>query len=90
MHRWLSRCSTARGAISGISHRGLTQVKARKSFLFTEGSLKVENKEHLCAVKARKSFLFAQGSLKVENKEHLCTSGLAQTHKYSDVIQGVP
>ena len=26
---------------------GLTKVKARKSFLFTEGYLKVENKEHL-------------------------------------------
>ena len=37
----LSRCSTARGSISGSAMN-----KARKSFLFTEGPLKVENKEH--------------------------------------------
>ena len=43
----LSRCITARGSISGLSLGGPTKVKARESFLFTEGSLKVENKEHL-------------------------------------------
>ena len=30
-----------------ISHGGPTKVKTRKSFLFTEGSIKVENKENL-------------------------------------------
>ena len=43
----LSRCSTARGDISGICLGGPTKVKACKYFLFTEPSLKVENKEHL-------------------------------------------
>ena len=43
----LLRCSTARGSCSGLSLIGPTKVKARKSFLFAEGSLKVENKEHL-------------------------------------------
>ena len=42
----LSRCSTARGSSSGLSQGGLTKVKVCKSFLFTEGSPKVENKEH--------------------------------------------
>ena len=37
----LSRCSTARGAISGSLLGGPTKVKARKSFLFTEGSYPV-------------------------------------------------
>ena len=43
----LSRCSTARGSSTGLSLVGPTIVKACKSFLFTEGSLKVENKKHL-------------------------------------------
>ena len=43
----LLRCSTARGASSELSLGSPTKVKALKSFLFTEGSLKVENKEHL-------------------------------------------
>ena len=46
MYGWLSRCSTARGSSSGLSQGGPTKVKARKSFLFTEFSIKVENKEH--------------------------------------------
>ena len=41
------RCITARGSSSGLSLGGPTNVKAHKSFLFTECSLKVENKEHL-------------------------------------------
>ena len=45
MNSWLSRCSTARGSSSGLSLGGPTKVKAHKFFLFTEGSLKVENKE---------------------------------------------
>ena len=40
----LSRCSTARGSISGLFLLGPTKVKAHKSFIFTEGSPKVENK----------------------------------------------
>ena len=40
----LSRCSKARGSSSGFSLGGSTKVKACKSFLFTQGSLKVENK----------------------------------------------
>ena len=47
MHSWLSRCSTARGSCSGLSLEGSTKVNAGKSFLFTEDSLKVENKEYL-------------------------------------------
>ena len=43
----LSRCSTARGSSSGLSLGGPSKVKARKSFLFPEGFLGVENKEHL-------------------------------------------
>ena len=43
----LSRCSTARESSTGLSLVGLTNVEARKSFLFTEGSLEVKNKEHL-------------------------------------------
>ena len=43
----LSRCSTASGSSTGLSLVGPTMVKASKTFLFTEGSLKVENKEHL-------------------------------------------
>ena len=43
----LWRCSTARGSNSWLSLGGPTKVKAKKSFLFTEGSLKVEIKEHL-------------------------------------------
>ena len=38
----LSRCSTGRGSDSGLSLGDPTWVKARKSFLFTEGILKVE------------------------------------------------
>ena len=40
------RCSAAKGSSSGISLGGPTKVKPGKSFLFTEGSLTVENKEH--------------------------------------------
>ena len=43
----LLRCSTARGSNTRLFLVGLTKVKACKSFLFTEGSLKVENEEHL-------------------------------------------
>ena len=39
----LSRCCTSKGSGSGLSLGGITKVKARKSSLFTEGSLKVEN-----------------------------------------------
>ena len=44
IHSRLSRCSTARGSDSGLCLGGPTRVKAGKSFLFTEGSLKVEKK----------------------------------------------
>ena len=40
-------CSAARGSRTGFSLVGPTKVKACKSFLFTESSLKVENKEDL-------------------------------------------
>ena len=40
----LLRCSTAWGSGSELSLGGPTKVKARKSFPFTEGSLKVEIK----------------------------------------------
>ena len=43
----LSRCNTARGSISRLSLKGPTMIKACKYFLFTEGSLKTENKEQL-------------------------------------------
>ena len=42
IHSRLSRCSTARGSNTGLFQVGPTKVKARKSFLLTEGSLKVE------------------------------------------------
>ena len=42
-HRLL-RSSTARGSSTRLSLVGPTKVKACKFFLFTEGSLKVENK----------------------------------------------
>ena len=38
MKSWLLRCSTARGSSTRLSLVGPTKVKARKSFLFTEGS----------------------------------------------------
>ena len=41
------RCSTGRVSSSGLFCVRPTKVKARKSFLFTEGSLKVRNKEYL-------------------------------------------
>ena len=44
---WLSRCSTARGSSTKLFHVGPTKVKAHKSFLFTGGSLKVENEKQL-------------------------------------------
>ena len=47
MYSWLLLCSTARGFSTRLSLVGPTEVKARKSFLFNEGSLKFENKEHL-------------------------------------------
>ena len=43
----LPRCSTARGSDSGLSLGSPTKVKTRKSFLFTENSLKVENKNKI-------------------------------------------
>ena len=43
----LWRCSTAKGSSTRLSLVGLTKVQACKSFLFTEGSLKVEDKEYL-------------------------------------------
>ena len=47
MYSRLSRCSTARICSTKLSLVGPTKVKAHKSFLFSEDSLKVENKEHL-------------------------------------------
>ena len=47
IHSRLSRCSTARGSSTRLSLVVPTKVKVCKSFLITEGSLKVENKEHL-------------------------------------------
>ena len=47
MYSWLSRCSEARGSSTGLFLIGPTKVNTRKSFLFTKGFLKVENKEHL-------------------------------------------
>ena len=41
---WLPRCGTARGSSSELSLGGAIKLKPCKSFLFTEGSLKVENK----------------------------------------------
>ena len=38
----LSRCSTAKGSSSRLSLWGPTKFKSHKSFLFTEGSFKVE------------------------------------------------
>ena len=38
----LSRCITARGSSTVLSLEGPTKVKAHKSFLFTECSLKVD------------------------------------------------
>ena len=43
IYSWLSRCSTDRGSSTGLSPVGPTKVEAYKTFLFTEGSLKVEN-----------------------------------------------
>ena len=42
MYCRLSRCSAARRSGSGLYLGGPTKVNARKSFLFAEGSLKVE------------------------------------------------
>ena len=47
MHSQLSRPSTARGSSTRLSLVGPTKVEACESFLFTEGSPEVENKEHL-------------------------------------------
>ena len=38
---------SARGSNTGLSLLGPTKIKACKSFLFTEGSLRVEDEEHL-------------------------------------------
>ena len=46
IHSQLLKCSTARGSSSGLSLIGPTMVEAQKSFLFTEGSLKVESKHY--------------------------------------------
>ena len=40
-------CRGELGALVPGYPKGPTKVKARKSFLFTEDSLKVQNKEHL-------------------------------------------
>ena len=53
----LLKCCTARGPSSELS-LGPNKVKARKSFLFTEGFLKVENKEHLVELMSHKSISF--------------------------------
>ena len=47
IHSRLRRCSTARVSSTELFLVGPTKVKAPKSFLFTEGSIKVENNEHL-------------------------------------------
>ena len=47
MYSQLSRCRTAGGSSTGLFCVGPTKVKACKSLLFTDGPLKVENKEHL-------------------------------------------
>ena len=47
MNSLFSKCSTARESSTELSLVGPTKVKACKSFLFSEGSLKVENTEHL-------------------------------------------
>ena len=49
MNSWLSRCCTTRGSSTGLSLAGTAKAKAHKSFLFTEDSLNIENKEHLVA-----------------------------------------
>ena len=38
MYGQLSRCSAVRGSITRLSSVGSTKFKARKSFLFNEGS----------------------------------------------------
>ena len=48
IHSRLLRCSTARGSNTGLFQVGPTKVKARKSFLLIEGSLKVEHKYIHC------------------------------------------
>ena len=60
----LSRCSIARGSDFGLPLRGPTKVKARKSFLFTEGSLKVEKKilKNNLALRGVTVFLFGNKS----------------------------
>ena len=45
--RYKVGCRGVAQSSSGLSMEGPTKVKARKSYLFTERSLKVENKEHL-------------------------------------------
>ena len=47
INSYLLRFSTAKGFSTGLSLVGPTEVSAYKSFLFNEGFLKVENKEHL-------------------------------------------
>ena len=47
MFSLLFRCNAAKGAISRLSLGGPTKVKALKSILFTEGSLKVENNKKM-------------------------------------------
>ena len=46
-YSWLSKCCTARESSYRFSLVGLTKVKARKYFLFTENFTCIENKEHL-------------------------------------------
>ena len=51
IHSGLSKCSTARRSGSGLAMGGPTKVKARRFFLCTEGSLKVEINTGLCPIK---------------------------------------
>ena len=47
VHRQLSRYSTARGSSTGLSLTTFAKVEAHKSFLFSEKSRGVENKEQM-------------------------------------------
>ena len=47
MYSRLSRCSKVRWSSTGLLCVIPAKVKGYKSFMFTDGPLKVENKEHL-------------------------------------------
>ena len=70
MYSGLPRFITARWSNTGLSLVGTNKVKARKSFLFTEGSLKVENKEHL--------FDFVCHTMYVKTIHYVCASSNLQ------------